>query len=76
MIDVAEAYGLLRISEGTKQSYIEYFNMGMTPAAAHSFHELKILGDNEEDFSRVKILANAQVNPRKRQIYTLFNNWR
>lgn len=53
--------------------------MGMTPAAAHAFHELKLMDGSEqlsEGFANVKVLANSQHNPRMRQIYNLFNEWR
>jgi len=52
--------------------------MGMTPAGAREFQELNLASDNDlmADFSFTKILANSQINPRARQIYTLHDEWR
>jgi len=52
--------------------------MGMTPAGAREFHELNLASDNDlmTDFSFIKTLANSQINPRTRQIYTLHDEWR
>lgn len=52
--------------------------MGMTPAAAYTFHELSLCSNDEllTEMGTLKLLANAQINPRKRQIYSLYDNWR
>lgn len=50
----------------------------MTPAGPWEFHELNLASDNNlmADFSSIKTLANSQINPRTRQIYTLHDEWR
>lgn len=72
---VGEAFSYLRVNDETKNKFLEYFKMGMGPSAAHKFHEMSISG--EQNFAMdVKLLANAQINPRLRQIYTLYDEWR
>lgn len=77
-VQVGEAFSYLRLSEATKTKFVEYFNMGMSPASAHKFHELSIIGEHGActEFSDVTLLANSQINPRLRQIYVLYDEWR
>lgn len=46
--------------------------MGITLAGAREFQELNLASDDNllDYFSFIKILANSQINPRTRQIYT------
>lgn len=71
---VAQALGLLRCSEETKNIFTSYFKSGMTPAAAKTYHELNIVENN--DIDAYTILANAQLNPTDRQVLHLYEQWR
>lgn len=77
-VNVGEAFSYLRVSHFTKDKFFEYFNMGMTPASARTFHELNLVNDEDlsTNFSSIKLLANSQLNPRSRQVYTLHDEWR
>ncbi|KAF0747196.1 protein ALP1-like [Aphis craccivora] len=77
-VNVGEAYSYLRVSQSTKDKFYEYFNMGMTPACARTYHQLNLVNDEDlsKNFSSIKLLANSHINPRSRQIYTLHDEWR
>lgn len=77
-INVGEAFSYIRVNQNSKDQFFEYFNTGMTPVGAREFHELNLAIDKDlmADFSFIKTLANSQINPRTRQIYTLHDEWR
>jgi len=54
---------------------MEYFNQGLTPAAAKIYHETCLLATSEED-DALKVLANGHTNPIERSIYYLYDMWR
>lgn len=66
-----EALKYLRISDETRQQFLEYFNNGLGPAAAMSTHEAKLLLDDPSG----KILSDAAVNPNSRTVYFLHTKW-
>lgn len=74
----AEAYSYLRVGNEVQIDFINYFNSGMTPAAAKNYHEIKLtaLDDLDDEMEYIKVLANAQLNPTERQVYQMFDNWR
>lgn len=63
---------LLRISDEARQMFFDYFNSGMTPAAAVCLHESKLMCQD----NGVELLANAALNPTARSVYYLHNKWR
>ncbi|KAJ8915308.1 hypothetical protein NQ315_014816 [Exocentrus adspersus] len=56
---VAEAFSYLRVTNETKELFWKYFDEGMTPSCAKSYHEL-ILEQNDENV--IKVLSNTQDN--------------
>lgn len=72
-VNVGEAFSYLRVAQSTKEKFFEYFNMGMTPSGARAYHELYLVNDEDlsTNFSSIKLLANSQLNPRARQVYTM-----
>jgi len=74
----AEAYKFLRVSNEVQNDFTNYFNSGMTPAAAKTYHEIKLttLDDLDDEMEYIKVLANAQLNPTERQVYQMFDKWR
>ncbi|XP_029347796.1 protein ALP1-like [Acyrthosiphon pisum] len=74
----AEAYSYLRVSEEVRENFITYFNGGMTPAAAKTYHEVQLTSsiDDADNMECIQQLANAQINPTDRQIYQLYETWR
>lgn len=74
-IQVAEAFSYLRMTNETKQLFWTYFNEGMTPSCAKSYHELS-LEQNENDVDFIKVISNTQINPNDRQVYILHDEWR
>lgn len=75
-IHVAEAYSFLRINYGVKTAFIQYFNQGLTPAAAKTYHETCLLATIPEEDDALKVLADGHKNPIERSIYHLYNVWR
>lgn len=78
-INVAEAFGYLRVSKKTKEVFELYFKSGMNPAAARIYHEKKIIESESIDDSNatsVRLLANSRENPSDRQIKYMFYKWR
>jgi len=69
---VAEAYSYLRMTKKVETKFIGYFEEGMGPAAAKTFHEVLLL----EIPNFQEALANAKLNPTDRQIKHLYNKWR
>lgn len=80
-VNVADAFGYLRLSPETRKIFHSYFNSGMTPASSKIFHEMKIMEENGSPFNNADIrvlsmLANAAVNPTERQIKYIYDKWR
>uniref|UniRef100_A0A2S2NK50 Uncharacterized protein n=1 Tax=Schizaphis graminum TaxID=13262 RepID=A0A2S2NK50_SCHGA len=74
----AEAYSFLKVSNGIHDNFVSYFNNGMTPSAAKSYHEVQLTASNEEydEMEFIKLLANAQINPTERQVQYMYENLR
>ena len=53
-----------------KEAYFEYFKNGLSPGEAIRYHENKFL--SEEDYEG---LANASINPTRRQVNHLHEIW-
>lgn len=74
-VDVAEAYSFLRMNKDTTETFIKYFQDGLSPSEAKSFHRSSLLATTPvEDI--FKILADAHINPTNRSIYYLIDKWR
>lgn len=74
-VDVAEAYSFLRISKETEETFIKYFQDGLSPSEAKSLHKSSLLATTSVN-DIFKILADAHINPTDRSIYYLFDKWR
>lgn len=68
----------MKVSNGIHDNFISYFNNGMNPSAAKSYHEVQLTASNEEydEMEFIKLLANAQVNPTERQVQYMYEHWR
>lgn len=79
-INVAEAFGYLRLNKTVQDVFHSYFASGMTPSAARIYHEMKIIEyeDTQElpNVSTAHLLANSRENPTERQIKYLYDKWR
>lgn len=58
----AEAYSFLRVSNEVQNDFTNYFNSGITPSAAKTYHEIKLttIDDLDDQMEYIKVLANAQ----------------
>lgn len=75
-MEVAQAFSYLRIDKHTEATFIKYFQDGMTPSAARIFHEICLIEAEPDEKNIPFLLADAQKNPRERQIKHLYNKWR
>lgn len=73
-IHVAQAYNLLRCSTDVNMQFESYFESGMSPAAAKTFHEMELA--QTDDTSLEECLANAQKNPTEAQVNYMYKKWR
>jgi len=64
----APVYSLFK----TDNTFIQYFENGLSPNEARHFHESKLLLQENS----CSLLANAALNPTKRHIYYLHDEWR
>lgn len=74
LIHVAEAYSYLRSDNETDDCFRQYFEAGMSPASAQTFHEMKLLEQHGKESAAY--LANAQLNSSENHIYYLYKTWR
>ncbi|KAL3189140.1 hypothetical protein MRX96_003275 [Rhipicephalus microplus] len=70
--DSADALRLLCGTRSTRQTFLRYFNEGMTPSEARRLHESNL---SMEDDGPAK-LANAPLNPPQRTVYHWHSVWR
>ncbi|KAJ8970404.1 hypothetical protein NQ317_017186 [Molorchus minor] len=76
-VKVAQAFSYLRVTNETKQLFWAYFNEGLTPSCAKTYHEMTLEQDNMgENKNLIETLSNPQINPTDRQIYNLHSKWR
>lgn len=81
-VNVAEAFGYLRVNKTVQDIFELYFASGMTPSAARIYHEMKIIESDtegiqvEQNVNTAYLLANARENPTERQIKHLYDKWR
>lgn len=76
-IDVAASSKFLKVSKETKARFVEYFNKGLTPAAAMHHHATKLLAKAEDEgYLATADLENSSINPRSSSVYNLYNKWR
>ncbi|KAL4153503.1 hypothetical protein QTP88_001336 [Uroleucon formosanum] len=54
-VNVGEAYSYLRVSQSTEDKFYEYYNIGMTPACARTYHQLNLVNDKDflKNFSKL-----------------------
>lgn len=64
----APVYSLFK----TDNTFIQYFENGLSPNEARHSHESKLLLQENS----CSLLANAALNPTKRHIYYLHDEWR
>lgn len=63
------------MSEDTKETFLKYFEDGLTPADAKNLHEMNLhTYDNAKTVN--ELLADSQVNPRETEINNLYKKWR
>ncbi|KAF5295454.1 hypothetical protein FQA39_LY13115 [Lamprigera yunnana] len=74
-INVAEAFSYLRMSVETRKTFLKYFEDGLSPSEAKSFHKSCLVTATPVD-KICELLANAHVNPLDRTIYHLYETWR
>jgi len=67
----APVYSLFK----TDNTFIQYFENGLSPNEARHSHESKLLLQ-ENMLITCSLLANAALNPTKRHIYYLHDEWR
>lgn len=72
---VAEAFSYLRIASDTQKIFLKYFDDGMTPSTARTYHEMFLESQYEYNDFFVH-LSNAQINPTEQQVNHLYNKWR
>ncbi|XP_050294326.1 uncharacterized protein LOC126734669 [Anthonomus grandis grandis] len=72
---VAEAFSYLRMTLDTQNTFLKYFDDGMTPSVARAYHEMFIESQYEGPDLYVH-LSNAQVIPTERQVNYLYEKWR
>jgi len=56
----------------TQDIFLSYFNDGLTASEAIHLHESKLIIQENSCY----LLANASINPTKRQVYYLHDEWR
>ncbi|XP_050301584.1 uncharacterized protein LOC126739808 [Anthonomus grandis grandis] len=74
--NIAESFSYLRMDKRTEETFLKYFEDGMTPSAARIFHEISLIESIEDTKQLPILLADAQKNPRERQIKYLYDKWR
>lgn len=72
-VNVADAFGYLRVSKKTKEVFELYFTSRMTPSTAREKIESKMIEISNAD--TVHLLANSRENPTERQIKYMFDKW-
>ena len=71
LVSVADALRFRPMSESTKEKYYELFRQGHSPSSAHLEYETHLTYLDDP-----KLLADRNVNPKKSDVYNLFNKWR
>lgn len=67
----AHILSMLSMSSATKDRFLTYFNNGMTPSAAISYHVSELeMASSQQD------LADASLNPLPSAVYHLHSKWR
>ena len=61
----------LKVSDTTKKEFISYFEMGMGPSHAKSYHQ-EVL-ESQPDFNPGVTLADSSVNPKDHVVHSLYN---
>ena len=70
LIDVADALRFRPLSNSTKEKYYDLFRQGHSPSSAHLEYESQVT------YMDTQLLADRQVNPKRSDVYNLFNKWR
>ena len=70
LIDVADALRFRPLSDSTKEKYYDLFRQGHSPSSAHLEYESQVT------YMDTQLLADRQVNPKRSDVYNLFNKWR
>ena len=63
------------MSAETRKTFLKYFEDGLSPSEAKSFHRSCLVAATPVD-KICELLANAHVNPPDRTIYHLYETWR
>ena len=71
LVHVADALRFRRMSVDTKEKYYDLFSQGHSPATAHLEYETSLMYCDEP-----QLIADRNVNPKKSDVYNLFNKWR
>lgn len=74
LIEVAEAFSYLRCEPNIELDFQTYFESGMTPSAAKTYHEMKLM--EKYGANSFTYLANGHLNPIDNHVYYLFQKWR
>lgn len=64
------------MDKSTEEIFLKYFEDGMTASASRIFHEISLIESIEDTKQLPILLADAQKNPRERQIKYLYDKWR
>lgn len=72
-LENAQILSLMPVSSSIKEMFLSYFESGMSPAVAISYHMSQL--EMHPDFSEVD-LADAAVNPLPTAVYYLHKQWR
>lgn len=69
--DCADGMRLLRCLPETREKFISYFEDGMKPCEAVSFHESVLLSED----NGAEIVANSLLNPTQRTVHYWHDSW-